>query len=446
MGLVPLARGSTVRARVVVPVACAVSFLLGGYSCSRAKRALPTDASSGGDAETRPTSAGAVFSAPIGAARIDNLDVIAGLVAAEGTVRLVGVAESGVIWSADALHGVAWAPDAELRLQAAGGGFTVFWRGMHDGKATRTLALVGPRGEPRGPPIEVGSSFCATADGLAWIEPHTAGPTRLRGRRWSDTESKEVLTVPRDRDASLVCGDHDVIVLEEGEDDLRARAFVPGDSSAQPPVVVLRDSDFRDDEREHDAYSIGDDLGLVRVAASGVVAIREVPHGRSPTPWRNLEHTLSSEDDIVAVDADVSATLIVAARESEGACADGGSTSESVRAIKVDRRTEKESLVDIAAPDCDRLRGPFWIAQAPGGAVIAWVERRTEAPPKSAAISGAAFRVLADGGVRPGRIEAQADAFVNGGCDDHRCSAVALLREPGSDGMRPAPIRVFGYP
>jgi hypothetical protein len=432
-------------ARIVGPLAQAVLVLLGGCKRGQVNRAASSDASAPRSAEAPLTTDAALFSAPIGAARSGNVDVVAGLVAADGTVRLVGLAESGPSWSADALHGVAWAPDAELRVQAAAGGFTVFWRGLRDRKATRTLVLVGPRGELRGPPIEIGASFCATADGVAWVGAHAAGASRVVARRWSESASREVVTVPRGRDASLVCGDHKVIVLAEGEDDISASTFVPGDATAQPPIVVSRDSDFRDDEREHDAYSIGDDLGLVRVAASGAVAVRELSEGHL-APWRRLEHTLSSDEDIVAVDGDPASTLIVATRDSEDACPDSGSTSESVRAIRIDRRTGQESLVDVAPPDCERMRGPFWIGQATGGAVVAWVERRTEAAPKSAAISGMAFRVLTDGGVRTGRIEQPADAFVNAGCDEHRCAAVALVREPGTDGMRPAPIRVFAYP
>ena len=437
--------------RLVTPLAFMAPALLGSCKCShRAAQSARTQVSGDRDASSAHAGAGltsdaAVFSAPLGAVRIGDLDVVAGLVAAEGTIRLIGFRDGRQVWSADVLRGVAWAPDAELRLQGAPAGLTVLWHGLRDGKSNRTLVLVGPRGEQRGPPIEIGSSFCATADGPAWVGPHTTGPTRVRARRWSDSDSREVLTVPADRDASLVCGDHSVIVLEEGEDDLGTTAFVPGEAAAQPPIPVLRDGDFRDDEREHDAYSIGDDLGLVRVAASGSVSLREVPHGRPPTSWRTLEHILSADDDVVTVDGDLGEILIVVTHESEDTCEGSRSVSESVRVIRVDRKSGREALVEVAAPDCDRLRGPYWIGQASGGTVVAWVERHA-APPKSAAISGIAFRVLAAADIQVGRIDEQADAWVNGGCDDHRCSAVALLREPGSDGMRPAPIRVFGYP
>lgn len=441
-------------ARLAAPLPCLVPALLGGCKCG--SKHAPTSThdtpSAASVASTVPDGGGqwiseaSVFSAPIGATRVGRADVVAGLVAAEGVVRAIALADGGTVWTADALHGVAWAPDAELRLQPAGEGVAVLWRGLRDGKPVRTLVLLGPRGEPRGEPIEVGATFCGTTDGLAWISPHTTGPTRVRARQWSEPEARDVATVPPDRDPSLVCGDHDVVVLGDGDDDLTASTFVPGDTAAGPPIVALRDTDFADEQREHDSYSIGDDLGLVRVGASGAIAMREVSRGGAPGPWRRLKHRLSADDDVVTVDGDAVATLLVVTHEDDNACAGIGSTSESVRAIRVDRKTGEESLLELAPADCDRSRGPFWIAAAPGAPVVAWVERRTTLPPKAAAIVGVAFRVLGADGVRAGQIDQQADAFVNAGCDGRGCSVAALLREPDSEGMRPAPIGVFGYP
>jgi hypothetical protein len=388
----------------------------------------------------------AVFSAPIGAARVGRVDVIAGLVAAEGVVRAIGLVGGAIVWSADALRSVAWTPDAELRLQPAVDGVAVFWRGLRDGKVVRTLVLLGPRGEPRGDPAEIGGTFCGTADGIAWIGSHAAGPTRVRARRWAEPEARDVVTLPPGRDPTLVCGDHDVIVLGDGDDDLTASTFTPGDATVRSSVVAMRDADFADEEREHDAYSNGDDLGLVRVGSSGVVALREMPHGGVPGSWRKLKHALSTDDDVVTVDGNATATLIVVTHEVEDACAEGGVAAESVRAIRVDRKTGEESIVQLAPADCDRSRGPFWIAAAPSNPVVAWVERRTAQPLKAAPVAGVAFRVLRADGVGAGRIEQPADALVDSGCDEAGCSVAALVREPGSDGMRPAPIRVFGYP
>jgi hypothetical protein len=392
------------------------------------------------------TSGQASFSAPIGAARVAGIDVVAGLVVAESTVRALGLTQGGVLWSADVLRGVAWAPDAELQVHAVGDGAVILWRGLRDGKPVRTVLTLSRNGEPRAQSVDIGAAFCSTVDGMAWTAARTSGPIRVRARRWTENDARDVVIVPRDRDPSLVCADHDVMVLGDGDDDLTVSRVAPGDAVAQPPAILLRDVDFPDDEREHDTYSIGDSLGIVRVGVSGAIAMRDMPHSGVPEPWRRLRHIVSADDDIVAVDGDEATTLIVTTHEVEGACLDGGSSAASVRAIRVDRRTREESVLELAPAACERTAGPFWIATGPGGLVVAWVERRTAPAPKAAPIAGVAFRVVGSDSVSAGRIEQLADAFVSGGCDERGCSMAALVREPDSDGMRPAPIRVFGYP
>jgi hypothetical protein len=441
-------------ARFAVPLSYLVPAVLGSCTCG-VKRA-PTSTGAGateGGLQSTVTNATAhlaltppVFSAPIGATRVGRVDVVAGLVVADGVVRAIGLAGDIIAWTADALRGAAWTPDAELRLQPALDGVAVFWRGLRDGKPVRTLVLLGPHGEPRGEPIEIGATFCTTADGLAWIGPHVAGRIRVSARRWSEPEAHDVVLLPPDRDPALVCGDHDVVVLGDGDDNLTAAMFVPGDSSARSSAIAMRDTDFADDEREHDAYSVVDDLGLVRVGISGAVAMREIPRSGSPAPWRKLKMALSADDDIVTVDGDATATFIVVTHDADNACTEAGATAESVRAIRVERSTGEESLIELAPADCDRSRGPFWMGAAPAGPVVAWVERRTAMPPKAASVAGLAFRVFRSDGVGTGQIEQQADALVDGGCAEGRCSIAALVREPGTDGDRPASIRVFGYP
>jgi len=389
-----------------------------------------------------------VFSAPIAAARASHQDIVAGLVVADGVVRAMGILDGKPAWATDVLSGVTWAPDAELHAQATSdGGVALVWRGPRGGKTGRALVLVGPHGELRGDPTEVGAAFCATADGLAWIDPRTSGATRVLARRLGDAAGREVLTVSADRDPALVCGDHAVVVLGDGDDDLTATAFVPG-AAPRPRVVAIRDSDFGDDdEREHDAYNLGDDLGLVRVASSGAVALRELPHDGPPTPWRKLKQTIPPDDDVVAVDGDADATLIAFTHDAEEACPGIGSTAESVSVLRVDRKTGTESLLSLAPADCDRSPGPFWIAAtAPGGTTLAWVERTTKLAPKAAPIGGVALRTLAAGGTKSRRIDLVADAVVDAGCDDRACSIAALVRPADGDGMQPEAISVFSYP
>jgi hypothetical protein len=424
-----------------------------GCTCGARRTYASTDAavSSVRVGEAHPPSdfaaSDAVFSAPIAAASVGQTAVIAGLVNAEGTVRVMSLRDGQLAWAADALHGVAWAPDVELKLLPASDGIALVWRGIVAGKPGRTLVLLGPRGEPRGEPIEVGSSLCATSEGLAWIDPHTSGPTRVRARRWGETLAQDVVVVPPDRDPELVCGNQCVFVLGDGDDDLTSTTFVAGEGAAHRPTFAIRDADFGDEEREHEAYTVGDSLGLVRVAGSGGIAMREILRSGESTAWRKLKHVLAADEDVVSVDGDADATLIVYTHDAEDACPGVASSAESIRALRVDRTTGAESVLDLAPVDCERSYGPFWIASAPGSLVVAWVERHTKLPPKAAAISGLAFRVVRSDGVRAGRADVLADALVDGGCNDRGCFAAALVRSPDDgDGMHPEPILALSYP
>lgn len=444
--------------RRIAPLLFVPTALAGGCTCGNkgSSPAPPASVETAPPASAaRPAASGArsapldasVFSAPIAGARVGHADVVAGLVAADGVIRVMGMAGGKPAWAVDALRGVSWAPDAEVRLRPAGDGVALVWRGPRGGKSGRALVLLGPRGEARGEPLDVGAALCTTGDGIAWIDPRATGPARVLARRWSEPAAREVVAVSADRDPALVCGDHAIVVLGDGDDDVTATSFVPGDAATQPPRVASRDADFgEDEEREHDAYAVGDDLGLVRVGASGAVAIREVPRGGAPGPWRKLKLTIPPDDDVVAVDGDADATLVVYTHDADDACPGIGSTAESVRALRVDRRTGAESALDLAPADCDRSPGPFWIAPSPGGPTVAWVERAAKASAKTAAIAAVALRTLAGGAVKPRRIDLQADAVADSGCDYAGCSVAALLRPTDADGMQPESIAVFTYP
>src|SRR5277367_1660687 len=127
---------------------------------------VPAVASSG-----PPAVSPAVFSAPIAASRTHHQLVVAGLVAAAGVVRVMGLTAGQPAWTVDALRGVAWAPDAEMKLLPAADGVALVWRGLLAGKSGATLVVLGPNGEPRGEPLAVGAGSCTTADGVAWIDP-----------------------------------------------------------------------------------------------------------------------------------------------------------------------------------------------------------------------------------------------------------------------------------
>jgi hypothetical protein len=434
------------------PLVCATGCTCGSKPSGESASSPPSSSSasavvSGADAaEPAPLSL-AGFSAPIAAAHLASGDIVAGLVASDGVIRVVGVTDGKPTWAINALRSVSWAPDAELFLwPGANGGAALVWRGPRGGKPGRALLLVGPRGEVAAGPIELGAAFCTTLDGIAWIDPRPTGPARVMAKAWTDPAAREALTVATDRDPALACGDHAVVVLGDGDDDLTAASFVPG-TPAKAPVVALRDADFGDDdERDHDAYTMGDDLGLVRIANSGAVAMRELPRIGAPTPWRKLKQTIPPDDDVVAVDGDANATFIVFTHDADESCPGIGSTAESVRALRVDRKTGAESLVELAAADCDRSPGPFWIAAAPTGPTIAWVERGTKLPAQAPPIMGVSIRTLTADNTTKRRLDLQADAVKDGGCDARGCALAALLRAAGSDGMQPGTISVLAYP
>jgi hypothetical protein len=384
------------------------------------------------------------FSAPIAATRLagGNL-LVAGLVVPDGVIRLASLRpDRATEWTADALRGLVWAADADLRAYPAADGAAIVWRGVRDGKSGRTLALVGPRGESRGDPIDVGASLCTTADEIAWLEGRSGSTVRVRARRWTDATAREAATIAPDRDPALVCGDHVVFVLADGDDDVTAAAITAGAASTRAPMTAIHDADFGDDEeREHEVYAVGDDLGLVRIGTSGAIAMREIVQGTLGA-WRKLKHKLGPDDDVVALDGDASATLVVYTRDESDKCPAVGASSESVHALRVDRKTGDETVLEVAPAECGKAVGPFWVATPGGALAAAWVERARKAQATSAPISALAYRASA--GVT--RIDQPADALVDAGCNAGACFAAALVREPGSDGMAPESIRVLRYP
>jgi hypothetical protein len=403
----------------------------------------------------------AVFSAPIAASRSHQALVVAGLVAAEGVIRVMALTAGEPAWTVDALRTVAWAPDAELKILPAGEGVAIVWRGLLAGKTGSTLVVLGPHGEARGAPVAVGAGSCTTAEGVAWLDARGSGPVHVRARRWDEDPPRDVATLAHDRAPTLLCGDHDAFVLGEGDDDLTDTAFSPAEGGARPSLVAIRDRDFGDDdEREHEAFTVGDALDVVRVGGGGTLWQREIAQAQASS-WHRLKHALSEDDDIVAVDGDAASTLVVFTREAADACAGGESGAVTVRALRVDRKTGEESPATLAPAECDGNPGAFWIGAAPGGPVVAWNRRRAHPPANVAPIDSLVYRVLgpeqpstfesarsprSSVRTREGRLEVDADALVDAGCDEMGCFAAALARGPDNDGGRPESIVALVYP
>jgi hypothetical protein len=415
----------------------------GGTGATTSTEAGPT-ADASASAQPLPPPSEAVFSAPIAATTAGLLRVAAGLVVADRVIRVRATRAGSVVWTADVMHGATWAPDVDLRLMPALDGVAVLWG---SGSGARTMVILGPHGEPLEQPFLVGTSACATTDGIAWVDPHRAGPPKVRARRWREGAVHDAVSLPVDRDPALVCGDHVVFVLGDGDDDLTVTAFVPGEKDTAPPRVALRDGDFgSDDEREHEPYTYGDTLGLVRVGASGTVSMREISRAGAPSPWRTLKHKLGQEDDVVAVDGDGASTLVVLTRDAEDKCPGAGSNAVAVRALRVERSSGAESLVDLAAPDCDVSPGPFWVAPAPRGLAVAWTERAGHLAAGAAPVRRLAVRSIAPDGVKATGTDVSADALADGTCDESGCFAAVLRREGDNDAMTPESIGSVPYP
>jgi hypothetical protein len=432
--------------------------VVGSGGCSRGSaKAVASTATSAERAEAAPSATAApliapspspaVFSAPIAATHAHGQLVVAGLVADAGVIRVMALGAAEPSWTVDALHTVAWVPDAELRLLPAADGVALVWHGLVAGKTGATLVVLGPRGEPRGEPITVGAGSCTTADGVAWLDARGSGPVHVRARRWDESDPRDIATLSHDRAPTLLCGDHDAFVLGEGDDDLTDTAFSPGEGGVtQPPLVAIRDRDFgEDDEREHEAFTVGDDLDIVRAGGGGTLWLRGIAQGHA-SPWRHLKHALSEDDDIVAVDGDTGSTLIVFTRDAPDACAGRESGAEIVRALRIDRKTSDEALVTLAPADCDGHPGPFWIGGVQAGPVVAWSHRRSRPASSMAPIDSLVYRTFSSDGPREGRLDIEADALVDAGCDAAACFAAALTRAPDNDGGRPEPILALVYP
>lgn len=397
----------------------------------------------------------AKYSAPIAAARMSGGSVaVAALVAGDKTIVVTTFGADGAIeWTREVFRGVTWSPEVELRVLPASDGAAVVWRGAVDGKIARWLVVLDAKGEPRGKPVEVGSALCSTLDGLAWIDRAGAEPVRVQMRGWSDAEPHELGRVAAEPAPTLECGEHRVHVLVASEDELSVTTLPASDGGV--PVVVSRDKDFPDDgDADNQTFTFKDTLGVLRVAESGALAMREL-EGATLGPWRKLKHRLSADDDvIVGVDGDATSLVVVYTHDQSELCKDPGASGKSLHALTIDRATATESRVLLAPADCGKETGPFWIGASARGFVVAWVERGKRSDPNTAPIRALHHRALvADGGATgagtsapPQRIEQAADALVDAGCDGVACWAVALVRDQGADGMAPEALRVMRYP
>ncbi len=459
---------STIAAIVVIGVATAG----GACTCSKASDPAAADGASSTtradeDAVGAAREAGEVrepggLSAPIAAARSENGDVVvAGLDVPAKAIRIQRIsAKDEVLTDRTIFADLKWSSESELKMAPAGGGVAVTWRGLRGGKLVRQLLLLGSDLAPKGEPTDVAAASCASHDAI-W---YTDGK-RVHARPWSGKPTR--IELPKDKDAALVCGAHRAFALIDDDDgtsvillggsgtsdggasDAGAGASA-GAGAGSSPVSLFEEKQFGDDDqRERAEYTSGDDLGVVRLATSGALTLREVRAG-APGPIHKLKTAIPRDDDVVATDASAKIVIIVFTEDVGEKCvAEGGATTAStrVKALRIDRGTFEESIVELSPGGCGREIGPFFTSAVGDAVSVAWVERIPVAGKSRAPIAGLGYRRVPATGpaTELARIEQPADALVDAGCDGTRCFAVALARRSGMDAMVPGLARVLRY-
>jgi hypothetical protein len=417
-----------------------------GCHPSRSQPGGPVASGSAAPLAATPREAPARFSRPIAAAHTSaGGTFVAGLVVPRGTVALTALAADGATrWSRDVIPGVTWSANATLNVLGTKTGAIVVWRGLRGGQDVTLAAKVDADGKVDGEPFAVGAAACATEAELAWIERGPKGSWVVKTQPFGGVASLQALTLPEDRDPSVLCGQHRVFAFADGEDDVMLSTWGPG--ARATPLRIIADTDFRgDEERGHEVYAVGDVLGVVRMGSAGSVATREVGADR-PSAWRRFGRKLTEKDDLTLVDADAHTALMAFSREAAAAGADAPGAL-SVEAFAWERDGAREASYTIAPPDGAVVRGPFWSGAVTGGVVVAWAERPARVDAGGAPIVALAYRVVSvDALGEPHRIDRPADELVDAGCDDTRCYAVALARAAGEDGGQPEVAQVLAYP
>lgn len=448
-------RGSrTSRAGAVAAVA---ALALAGASCSKKTGEVAATGVDASIADAGPKTASSTiaagFSAPIAAARVDGGVVVAGLDVPSRAVRVQWLGDGDVpVRQRLVFEGVSWTADAELKLLAVADGVAVVWRGKRGDRAVRQVLVLDRELGTRVDALDVPVGVCATRDALWFTDGRTV--STMGGRT-----SPEAVMKLDDDGLELSCGDHRAFAVADRDDDTvlwvlsdpKSDASVATGAEAAPkPSVALRGADLGGSEqRDRAVFTNGDDVGIVRIAESGVAAVRESRDGKLGAVHK-LTRTFRQDDDVIGIDATSRAFFVFFARESGADCASEGGTvaRTSVFALRVDRTTFAEDVFELTPGTCGLEIGPFFTGNVGDGVVLSWAERASstnKSEPPIAALSSR--RVPETGAPTPLRRTASpADALVDGGCSAGTCFVVALGRKPGDNGMQPGPARVLRLP
>lgn len=453
---------------------------LAATSCSKKTADVAATGVDASVAATGPTSTstatptpadGAVgLSAPIAAARVDGGVVVAGLDVPSHAVRVQWLGDGDVpVRQRLVFEGVAWTADAELKLLAVADGVAVVWRGKRGDRAVRQVLVLDRDLRTRVDALDVPVGVCATRDALWFTDGQSV--STMGGR-----PSPEVVMKLDAEGLELSCGDHRAFAVADRDDDTvlwvlsdpkKGDAAAPtgdasskGDASpkgtapkaeaAPKPSVALRGSDLGGSEqRDRAVFTNGDDVGIVRIAESGAVAVRESRDGKLGAVHK-LARTFRQDDDVIGIDATARAFFVFFARESGADCtSEGGAVARtSVFALRVDRTTFAEDVFELTPGTCGLEIGPFFTGNVGDGVVLSWAERASSTNKSEPPIAALSYRRVPASGTPapPQRIVSPADALVDGGCASGTCFVVALGRKPGDNGMQPGTARVLRVP
>ncbi|HEY2517542.1 MAG TPA: hypothetical protein VGI39_42000, partial [Polyangiaceae bacterium] len=244
---------------------------------------------------------------------------------------------------------------------------------------------------------------------------------------------------------TLACGGERAYAVAEGDEGTATRVFAVGGTETHGPLVTLPPGTLgRDEERDLLPWAEGGDLGFVRIAAGGGVQAGEL-HGSELAPTHAEPARIAPEDDVVALDATAHDVIVVTTHDESDKCPEGRG-GDSVHALRIPRAGGAASALEISKGECSRDVGPFWSNVLGGALVAGWVERGSKPGRTNAPITGFAYRVFGAEGAGTKRVAQPADFVADAGCDSSRCYAVALVREPGADGMKPEAMKILAYP
>lgn len=364
----------------------------------------------------------ASLSLPIaGAVTSDGSVLVAGLVAAKKTIVLERHDGDRTAWSVDAITGVDWSADLEVRVLADGAGGGAVLVRSSSLKQMRTVDKDGKLGAPSTP----GSAVCATEKGIGQVD----GDGSIVLRAWSGAELGRVPAMG-DRDPLLLCAQNDVFVLGEGEDDVMLVRVPPKGA----PIKIVPDTD---DERERAPFTSGDMLGVVEVTRAGAIRIVRV---KDTNETRKVKKTLGEDDDLESVDGDEKVTYLALSHDGASRCSEGVATDVSMLRVG-----ENEKEIDVVKGDCGKDLGPFRVDLISKGAVVAWAERAPKRAPTDAPVDRIAWAEIGESAkVSNASVRGEGVAFA--GCAKDRCHVVVLERPAGTDGMAPGIAKIVSYP